>query len=150
MTQKSRRLFPISLPPKPFYRIFAIDMKNGFSFLLASLVFFAMAKDVLLWAAFKINQADIIQKYCVNQKAPERMCRGKCFLKTNIEQSKDHSSQDNAPLQVLEEPSKVHYLGLEALPPKPFDWMTQRAVPCTYPSLISRLITLDLLRPPRL
>lgn len=63
-------------------------------------------KDMTMFAFFKINQSDIIERACINKDKPMIMCYGKCFLEKKIEQAND--TENSTPLsQKVNKPSQI-------------------------------------------
>jgi hypothetical protein len=53
-----------------------------------------MIYQVGYFAYFKVNQAQIIEKYCVNKDKPEMECNGHCHLKKELNKTKVAEEQE--------------------------------------------------------
>jgi len=81
-------------------------MKNMLVISLATLILATAMKDLTMFAFFKINQTDIIERACINKEKPMVMCHGKCFFQKKIVEINDtESSQPLA--QKVNKPSSL-------------------------------------------
>ncbi|MBI3234762.1 MAG: hypothetical protein HYZ42_12125 [Bacteroidetes bacterium] len=79
-------------------------MKSVLSiFLLLVFSFQLMTKTAVL-VYWKVNQARIINEYCVNKNKPELECGGCCHLKKQLDKIEDENSQDVSKPQELPKP----------------------------------------------
>lgn len=68
------------------------------------------------------NQDIITDLFCINKAQPQMMCKGKCYLKQQLEDKKEDSHQettleDRQVVQYVLAPSpKVEFQGLEPIP----------------------------------
>lgn len=82
-------------------------MKPLLSISMALLLFTLSARDLLIWVSFKLDQAVIADKWCINKYEPELSCAGKCFL---LQQLIPIKSQPETPVLPVEGLPKVIYL----------------------------------------
>ena len=80
-------------------RIFTPGMKEIQSISLAALIFIASMSNGVTFLVFKIEQSDIIEKWCVNKDKPQLHCDGKCYLKKQFAEQHDNT-QSKAPVPV--------------------------------------------------
>jgi hypothetical protein len=64
--------------------IFAF-VKNAIVILTAAAILISSMGNAVLFAGFKLNQAEIEQLHCVNKAKPQKHCHGKCHLKKQLE-----------------------------------------------------------------
>ncbi len=83
-------------------------MKKLTAISLAVLIFAATAKDMLMWASFKVNQDFIAKTLCINQDKPEKLCSGKCFLTKKISEEKK-AEKSTVPMPSPDESKQVVY-----------------------------------------
>lgn len=71
------------------------------TFILYSFLFLFLVQTLhreVIWAIFKLNQAQITAEHCENKDKPEMQCNGHCYLNKQIKQEeKSESSQIPSP-----------------------------------------------------
>jgi hypothetical protein len=65
---------------------------------------------VSVMTAYQLHPEYISKYFCVNQDRPQLNCKGKCFLKKQIEKSKESSRRNAGPEEVM------HLFFVPALP----------------------------------
>lgn len=63
--------------------------------------------NAVLYAGFKLNQAEIEQLYCVNKAKPQKKCHGKCHLNKQLKETNENDST-SSPKSNLEESYKLN------------------------------------------
>lgn len=60
-------------------------MRAILAYLLMSLLLFGLGSKSFVVLQWKINQAEITEKYCINKDKPMMNCNGKCYLSKQLE-----------------------------------------------------------------
>lgn len=83
-------------------------MKVVLSICLCFVVLIASMSETMIYTAFKINQSEIVQNFCINKNAPEKNCEGKCYLKDRLS---DSDSENNAPSprSIFEDTAEINF-----------------------------------------
>jgi hypothetical protein len=81
-------------------------MKVLFSFSAALLMLMFSAKEASIYLLFKLDQQNIIEKFCINKDKPELNCGGCCYLKDKLDENAEKENQfpgtqSNSELHVL-------------------------------------------------
>lgn len=72
-------------------------LKNIFSIsTLVALVFSWMANS-FIYIHFKVNQDEITEEHCINKDKPELNCDGKCYLKEQLNNTRETADQPQSP-----------------------------------------------------
>lgn len=67
-------------------------MKKGFIFFLAGLIILLSAHNLIVCILFSFNQIAITQTLCEKRNMPNSGCKGKCYLKKQLNKEKDTPS----------------------------------------------------------
>ena len=68
--------------------------------LILSVLLVSLSKAVVV-TSFLVNQDLIASKYCENKNAPQKKCKGNCYLNKSLEKSESKSAPISS--QILEE-----------------------------------------------
>ena len=71
-------------------------MKKAFTILLLFAVSLQIFGKLIVWLDYHYNQNYIVENYCINKALPKKHCKGKCYLKKQLEKADDRSSTNNA------------------------------------------------------
>ena len=66
------------------------------------------SKEIVHFAAFKLNQDFITDFFCINKDKPEMQCDGKCYLKKTIDTANEESN--SSPVTPPDERSLIVFL----------------------------------------
>ena len=83
-------------------------MKNLLAISLIFVVLLASLSHTSIWLAFKVNQSDIIERFCINKNAPEKHCDGKCYLSDRLAENTG-DSEHPSPFTQFEESLKINF-----------------------------------------
>lgn len=72
-------------------------MRQGIAIFFAFLMMSVSCKDLIQYAAFKLNQEYISSVFCINKSKPEMKCDGKCYLKKLLEPAKEEKQSKTMP-----------------------------------------------------
>ncbi|MBI1228295.1 MAG: hypothetical protein GC192_23880 [Bacteroidetes bacterium] len=67
-------------------------MRKSISIVLIVLIAALSAKDLLMWASFKLNQDFIANVLCENRFNAEVMCNGKCYFTKKIKEGNEENN----------------------------------------------------------
>jgi len=74
-------------------------MRRFLSILLLGIYFLALLKPLGPYIGYSLHKTYITEKLCVNTDRPEMNCKGKCFLKKELEKTSEIPvSEKNAPI----------------------------------------------------
>ena len=85
-------------------------MKKAIVIFLSTIILCSAVSNGLIYFGFKIKQTDIIEKLCIN-KLSNKECKGKCYLKAQLEKNNDDSSTET-PFSSFSEQIKIKYIPL--------------------------------------
>lgn len=81
-------------------------MRKLFSYLFIAQMLFAFGSKTFVVLNWKINQAYITEKYCINKDQPMLNCNGKCYLSKQLkaleQQEKEERDQYPSPKPLVE------------------------------------------------
>lgn len=77
---------------------------------LLFILMFPLSMKMGIIAYFKIEQKEIIDKYCVNKNKPAMHCNGKCHLNKQLEKVEEQRSEQKSPLTNASEIFKLELL----------------------------------------
>ncbi|MFQ5448022.1 MAG: hypothetical protein ACE5FF_13935 [Saprospiraceae bacterium] len=77
-------------------------MKPFLSISLAVLILITSMSSGVTFLVFKIEQNEIIEKWCINKDKPQMHCDGKCYLKQRFVEQHD-KNQSKAPVPVSDQ-----------------------------------------------
>lgn len=97
--------------------IFAPDLKQVATILLALLIFLQPLSKIWIVVSFKINQDTIAKTLCVKKEIKGNTCQGKCYLKKQLDKT-DEEEQKKVPTA-----QKVKYEVLYCHFAKPYDFL---------------------------
>ncbi|MCC6723815.1 MAG: hypothetical protein IT258_04855 [Saprospiraceae bacterium] len=83
-------------------------MKKAFVIFTTAIIFISSMSNAILFADFKLNQAEIERLYCVNKAKPQQQCHGKCHLKKQLEANNSQNGQPT-PASNLEDSFKLNF-----------------------------------------
>ncbi len=86
-----------------------IYMKKIIIIFFSSIILFTTMSNGVIFLMFKIKQAEIVEKLCINRNQPSKHCEGKCFLKDRFEE-KNNDNGKNTPLSNVEESLKINLI----------------------------------------
>lgn len=86
-------------------------MKKAIVIFLSTIILCSAVSNGLIYFGFKIKQTDIIEKLCINRQSPNKDCKGKCYLKAQLEKNNDDRSPES-PLTNFSEQIKINYVPL--------------------------------------
>ena len=89
------------------YRIF-VHMRRAIAIFFTLIMLSVSFKEIVQYAAFKLNQDSISALFCINKDKPELKCDGKCYLKKSIQASEKENKQSK-PVPPPDEKSLVVY-----------------------------------------
>ena len=89
-------------------------MRQFITAIFLSIICLLSFQDLTKLVLFKVNQAAIAAKFCVNKEDRVYTCHGKCHLSKIIAQNKDTNSSD-APMPETERLNFVYLIGNEQL-----------------------------------
>ena len=122
-------------------------MKKAITISLAFLLLLLSVRDLVTFAAFKLQQEAIAATLCVNKYEPIPMCLGSCFLIEQIIQDIDHDQPITSRTpRPAEKPVYFSTLTIE-LPKRPAYRSSDPVFSAD--NLLSQIVILDLFRPPR-
>lgn len=122
-------------------------MKNCLSIFLAFTVLIASMSHTSIWLAFKVDQANIIEQFCINKNGPEKHCHGKCFLSEKLSENtgdEDHPS----PFVQLEQSLKINFISYHFLSSEGNMGENSSAPNFTVEKLLTQLYLTSTLQPP--
>jgi len=85
-----------------------VPMRQSIAIFFTLIMLSVSCKEIVQYAAFKLNQDSITALFCINKDKPEMKCDGKCYLKKTLESSKEEKNQ-NKPITPPDEKSLVVY-----------------------------------------
>ena len=122
-------------------------MKKVFTIFLSVTVLLCSLSNGVVFAFFKIQQSDIVERLCINRSQPEKKCEGKCFLKNRFEE-KNNDQNPIAPWSSVDEIFKINFI-LSQLIESPISndtYLNRQVFPIS--SFSFQSFTYSLLRPP--
>jgi hypothetical protein len=73
-------------------------MRASLSILLALLVLFQSTSRVWIVLGYELNQPGIVQLLCINKAKPQLDCKGKCFLKKQLQKAQETDGKEKKTL----------------------------------------------------
>ncbi len=83
-------------------------MRRGIAIFFTLIMLSVSFKEIVQYAAFKLNQDSISALFCINKDKPELKCDGKCYLKKSI-QATEKENKQSKPVPPPDEKSMVVY-----------------------------------------
>lgn len=80
------------------------------SLLLVTCMLFSVTLPSFVLFSYHINQAEIIEKYCVNKDKPVMKCHGKCHLKDQLKKTEEPASEGKSTLPQVKEMNFHHWM----------------------------------------
>jgi hypothetical protein len=120
-------------------------MRQGIAIFFIILMMSISCKEIIHFAAFKINQDYISAVFCINKDKPTMKCDGKCYLKKNLETSREE--RQSKPIPPPSEKSFVAYFEMGCNPPIP-ESASKSKTRFTYLNLFPSGLTREILHPP--
>lgn len=120
-------------------------MKFAGLILLMSLIITQTFGPHLMTMAFRMNQREIADKYCVNKARPQMKCKGQCFLAKKLAKMNQSDTEQEKPgelsINLKSHPFTTHQVaGLiitgTDLPVNSWGIATNEWIPDTYPQSV--------------
>ncbi len=73
-------------------------MRASLSILLALLVLFQSTSRMWIVLGYELNQPGIVQLLCINKAKPQLACKGKCFLKKQLQKAQETDGKEKKTL----------------------------------------------------
>ena len=125
-------------------------LKSCLTISLSLLLLLVSMQNMVSYALFKINQTDIIQKWCVNKNKPQLRCNGHCYLGKKITENEQQKEPQNALNSHLEESFRLIIQQTIRL----IFTVSETILASTWSSfqkvLYSQLLTFDIFHPPEI
>lgn len=123
-------------------------MKKALSISLTLLILAGYASgDLTAYLAFKINQKQIAQAWCINKSKPERKCCGKCYLKHQLQKNKK-AEKDQLPVPGTNNHESIVFFLSNHTIQLPGLLYADIVTGFRYKQEISQLLTADIFHPP--
>ncbi len=123
-------------------------MKKAFVIFTAAIIFISSMSNSILYAGFRMNQAEIERLYCVNKAKPQKHCHGKCHLKKQLVENNEQKGSPS-PLSNLEDSFKLNlYHQTTAFIEQVEDGSTKQKTLVKNQTVLSRLFGTSLFQPP--
>ncbi len=123
-------------------------MRKIVSISLILLIAALSAKDLLMWASFKMNQSDIANTLCVNRFTPEVMCNGKCYFDKKIKEGNEENNAKTPFQKAVEQREIAEIQDIFFIEAKPLEDSYQMAY-FAEPTLTGQSILADIFQPPQ-
>lgn len=83
--------------------LFCHVRKNIFIGLLIIPILFQTLNKFSLLLYYEVNKTFITERFCINKDKPMKMCSGKCYLFSELQQQQEEDQGEKIPLKLLQE-----------------------------------------------
>jgi hypothetical protein len=124
-------------------------MRKSISILFIVLIAALSAKDLLMWASFKLNQDYIANTLCENRFNADVMCNGKCYFNKKVKEGNEDNNTKTPFQKAVEQREIADVQDIFFLEAKPIEDTYQLSAHFAEPTFTSQSILADIFQPPQ-